>query len=768
MLASGSRILRGALVLAAALSTASSAAAGVSREEVDRAIQEGVRYLKSKQRPDGSWQEVDARRAPKGTTALVTLALLTAGEKPDDPHIEQALAYLQESLADDLNSTYAVALQTMVFTAADPQLLRYKRAVRNNVRWLEQAQIKPGDRHEWPGAWSYNAMKEQTGDNSNTQYALLGLNAASEAGVHVKPDVWALARRYWEHAQRQDGSWSYNPGDAAPATASMTCAGISSLVITGMKRFEGQETLVGEHVRDCGKGGVNPNLARGIDWMSSHFFVNQNFPRGQLWKFYYLYGLERMGRLTGLRFLGEHDWYREGAEFLVHQQDRVLGFWSGTDVSEHIPHVATSFALLFLAKGRAPVLINKLRHGPASDWNNDHDDVRNLVGIVSRDWGPLLTWQHLDPATSTVEDLMRAPILFFNGHEAPHFNAAAKKNMREFIEQGGFIFAEACCGRTEFDQGFRALIKEMFPEPEYELHPLADDHPVWRAKWNLTPDIHPLWGIEHGCRTVLIYSPSDLSCFWNHMETQPDNPAVIKAERVGQNVVDYVTGRELPADKLDVRTTTKFVSEGAKRGALHIAKLKHAGDWNVAPSAIPNLTTLLRDKLQFDVVIAHREILPRDPNLVNYPLLYIHGRAAFALNAEDLAVLRRHLEPGGGTIFADAACGSPAFDASFRRFVKDLFPNEPLVPIPKDDELYSKKTGYDLSDVQYTKAAGGGRAFPRLEGVKLNGHWAIIYSPLDLGCALERAQGQAIDCKGYTHESALRIAANIVIYATLP
>jgi hypothetical protein len=53
-----------------------------------------------------------------------------------------------------------------------------------------------------------------------------------------------------------------------------------------------------------------------------------------------------------------------------------------------------------------------------------------------------------------------------------------------------------------------------------------------------------------------------------------------------------------------------------------------------------------------------------------------------------------------------------------------------------------------------------------LEGIKLNGHWAVIYSKYDLGCALERHQG--LDCKGYTLDSALRIAVNIVIYATLP
>ena len=51
----------------------------------------------------------------------------------------------------------------------------------------------------------------QAGDNSNTQYALLGLHAASEAGVPVKPEVWTLARDYWARYQKQDGSWAYTP-----------------------------------------------------------------------------------------------------------------------------------------------------------------------------------------------------------------------------------------------------------------------------------------------------------------------------------------------------------------------------------------------------------------------------------------------------------------------------------------------------------------------------------------------------------------------------
>jgi hypothetical protein len=431
------------------------------------------------------------------------------------------------------------------------------------------------------------------------------------------------------------------------------------------------------------------------------------------------------------------------------------------------PIVSTSFALLFLAKGRAPVLVNKLRHGPRGDWNNDPDDARNLTAVVSRDWKTLLTWQAVDPATASVPDLLQAPIAYLNGHQAPEFDALGRRNLRAFVEQGGFLLADACCSSKEFDAGFRRLVKELFPEEEYRLRPLAEDHPVWRAKHLLSPDAYPLWGIEHGCRTVLIYSPKDLSCYWNQAERAAANTAVILATRVGQNIVDYATGKELPADKLVVREVRDFKADSARRGALRIAKLQHAGQWNVAPLAVPNLMDALRKPpLSFDVVVNHKELHARDPALVYYPLVYLHGRAAFSFPKEDLDALRRHLEPGGGTLFADAACGSPAFDAAFRKFAAELLPGSPLTPIPRDDELYTTKVGFDLADSQYTKAAGGGKDHPQLEGVKLNGHWAVIYSKNDIGCALERHSG--LDCKGYTYESALKIAANIVIYATLP
>ena len=159
------------------------------------------------------------------------------------------------------------------------------------------------------------------------------------------------------------------------------------------------------------------------------------------------------------------------------------------------PILATSFALLFLGRGRAPVLINKLRHAPLDDWDRDPEDVRNLVNVVGRDWKSQLNWQVVDSQAATLPDLQRAPILFLSGHKAPEFSPKEKMNLRDYINRGGFLLADACCGEPGFDQGFRRLMKELFPEDESTLRPLAEDHHIWRSRHLIDPAANPLWGI---------------------------------------------------------------------------------------------------------------------------------------------------------------------------------------------------------------------------------------------------------------------------------
>ena len=69
--------------------------AEVTAEQVRQAIDHGVEYLKSQQRADGSWAELDMIGQHGGITALCTLALLNSGVEPSDDAVRKAIEYLR-------------------------------------------------------------------------------------------------------------------------------------------------------------------------------------------------------------------------------------------------------------------------------------------------------------------------------------------------------------------------------------------------------------------------------------------------------------------------------------------------------------------------------------------------------------------------------------------------------------------------------------------------------------------------------------------------
>ena len=87
--------------------------------------------------------------------------------------------------------------------------------------------------------------------------------------------------------------------------------------------------------------------------------------------------------------------------------------------------------------------------------------------------------------------------------------------------------------------------------------------------------------------------------------------------------------------------------------------------------------------------------------------------------------------------------------------------------IPADDPLYGAEVNGRKIDMINLRIGASGSRFdrvpPSLEGIKIDGRWAVIYSKYDLGCALEKHQSS--DCKGHDHESALRIAGAAVLYS---
>ena len=411
------------------LTIAASGRAEVTDEQVRQAIQRGVAFLGSQQRPDGSWPENAAY--PGGITSLVALALLNAGVEAQDPGLQRAVSYLRG--LDPPNMVYATSLQTMVFCAAEPE--KDAPLIRRNVDWLQSVQLTSGDRK---GAWSYSAGRGN-GDNSNTQFAVLALYEAERVGVPSRPEVWQNGWDYWLRTQEGDGSWGYFQGE--PSTGSMTCAGIASLIMCAGTLHPGDAKVVDGAVQCCGEQTDDAALNRALQWLGAKFSSARNpspLNLGSPYYYYYLYGVERVGRLSGRRFLGQHDWYREGAEMLVSQQDGLRGLWRGSGNAENNPLIATSFALLFLSKGRRPVVVAKLKYGDGAEWDLHRSAVGNLTRRVEKRWRRDLTWQTIDVSVATAEDLAQAPVLFLSGRRRLQLTRRAERELARLRQPGRF------------------------------------------------------------------------------------------------------------------------------------------------------------------------------------------------------------------------------------------------------------------------------------------------------------------------------------------
>ena len=773
----------GVLVIAGSLR------AEVTATQVRDAIARAVEDLKGRQtKPAGSWGDVPGQ--PGGLTALATLALLSCGESADSPAVKASLQYL-ESLGNP-QMVYATSLQTMVFCAANPQ--RYRARIAENVAWLERAQFTQGNR---AGSWGYSE-RQGNGDNSNAQFALLALYEAERVGVAVNEQVWRRAIEYWKAGQNRDGSWSYTPGEGP--TGSMTCAGIASLVIASGRVATNDARVVDGQVQCCGasdEDDTSERIAKGLEWMGRHFRANANpgpnvgGPLGTTWLYYYLYGVERVGRLTGQRYFfgpaasggAPRDWYREGAEFLVKQQDELQGYWRGMGVAEANPVIATSLALLFLSKGRRPVVISRLRYDEESTLEAHRGGIPNLTRRLEQRWKRDLTQQTIELGAASLEDLLQSPVLFISGRNRMPQDAGARERLKQYVAQGGFLFVEACqghgCRGDAFDEDFRRWIRESFPDSTLRL--LPPDHPVWFAEQPVDARyVRPLYGLDSCCRTGIVYCPETLSCYWNlaPLDRPAREPEPIQAEieavlRVGENVVTYATNRELK-DKLDrPQINLARAKQEVRRGAVFIPKLSHGGGADEAANAWPNLLKYFSQQTELDVIPETRLIAASDENLSDFPLVFMHGRRAFRFNPTERDGLREYLKRGG-FLFADSICAQNAFSDSFRQEMKMMFPDSRLVRIPTNHPLFTEELrGFDVRSVMLRDpqsrvgddplVARMVKSEPWLEALEIDGRFAVIFSPYDVSCSLENQA--SLDCKGYQKTDAAKIAVNVLLYA---
>jgi hypothetical protein len=347
---------------------------GLTPEQVNNAIDRGRDFL---------WQQLQAGYVNHGRFQgrrflLIGLyALVNVRAHEDFPEFDALLReYLHRVNPNDLQ-VYEIGLLAMIIRAyGDPEFYGKLEQV---TRWLVEAQ------GEW-GTWNYTAdvperffpstvperaesagpfqieggepppevperdpeatmyrtisfRRGRDGDNSTTQFAVLGLWASERAGIRMDADIWE--RTFMRAAAYQGvdagdelGGFSYS-GMARRSYGSMTAAGLCTLALS--LRHLDAEADVRSH----------PRILNALGWLAREFSVSENLRRNS-YHYYYLYSIERVGQILGTEFIGEHEWYPLGARHLVDTQSEA-GNWPSRQ-SENNQILTTSYALLFLVR----------------------------------------------------------------------------------------------------------------------------------------------------------------------------------------------------------------------------------------------------------------------------------------------------------------------------------------------------------------------------------------------------------------------------------
>ncbi|MDR4508563.1 MAG: DUF4159 domain-containing protein [Candidatus Brocadiaceae bacterium] len=196
------------------------------------------------------------------------------------------------------------------------------------------------------------------------------------------------------------------------------------------------------------------------------------------------------------------------------------------------------------------------------------------------------------------------------------------------------------------------------------------------------------------------------------------------------------------------------------------AQLEYSdGNWNTRPNAGKRLMWELIKRTSIEARIDIITLRLHDPELFEYPFLYLSGSREFSpFSEKEIQNLKLYLE-FGGTLFIDDSMGKSnfGFDKSIRREIKRLFPNRQLERLSPDHSIF--KSFYLLD-----QAYGRIREKPFLEGISIEDRTVIIYSQNDMGGAwakdpLGTWEYEVIPGGEAQRTMAFRLGINIIMYA---
>ena len=748
-----------------------------SDEKVAEAIRKGVEYLLRQQQADGAWSGAAhwQHTYPVGPTAIVVYALLESGlRRYDDAKMKKALDWMAQRQSPEglwgrkfnrkdkndrtwqawqryCHKTYSLGLRANAWLAAVKQGgAQYRPYLRNDARQLILSTRN--------GSYTYDSFADQqsSGDNSNSQYGVLGVWAAAQADMEVPRKYWYLVLKHWVDTITGEGGWAYSRHHASGTSATMTTAGLATLFVCF-------DNLLADGFVKCAPGAeaelaLRP-LNRALDWMDKHFVGSlSGAKRGIGGNYYLLYGVERVGLASGYKYFGEADWYKIGAKWLLKEQ-KDDGSWSGRYGVE----VSTSYALLFLVRGRHAVLFNKLEFN--GDWNNRPRDLASLTRWVSKSFEETtVNWQIVNLRVPP-EEWHDAPILYISGSKEPTFTDGELAALRRYVHQGGTILSCTECNGAGFSTGIRKVYERMFPQ--YKLTELPADHEIYSINFKKLEGYVKLHAISNGIRPLVIHADKDLPLSWQLLRTRSEP----KAFEVTANVAMYVTDKALAERALVARGAKQWpkAEKFTPARTVKIARLKYndntgkPGNYDPEPLAMQRFARLMGKRTATKVDVTEPIAIAELPASAAQIAMLV-GTGQFTLSAEEKKALQQFIA-GGGLLVVEAAGGSRAFDESAEVLLREIVPKGRLRRLAMTSPLFQQK-GFEIPRVTYRRWSrqrlGITDKTPRLRAIlDKGGQPQVILSAEDLSAGLLGAV--SYELHGYSPASAFDLMRNIVV-----
>jgi hypothetical protein len=377
------------------------AQAGVDANRVAEAIRKGVEYLRTADSPPGPY-------GVKSSDELILLTFIHAGVPEQDPQFQTLLKKILEA---PLETTYNVALQAMALE--ELHRVKHQSRIAQCAQFLADNQCKNGQ-------WSYGKPTAaamdldvptggagpdaptrggvvdfgggekvkpkvtrrisirrsregiDAGDNSNSQYAALGLRACHDAGILFPKDLVTLARKFWVDSAIGDAgkndavatggkalgvpqSWCYKGYHHQLKYCKTPDAGYTSMTAGAVGAVTIYDYMLG---LDWKK---DKTVLNGLAWLVKNWSWSENVGPCEIgqslpktWLYYGFYAVERAGMLADMPKIGPYDWYREGATVLLDAQ-KPGGSWAASEGMAKKPTWDTCFAILFLKRATRPL-----------------------------------------------------------------------------------------------------------------------------------------------------------------------------------------------------------------------------------------------------------------------------------------------------------------------------------------------------------------------------------------------------------------------------